>query len=43
MRIMLAVAVVITAVGVLFVTLAARATIGSYDYPVQAHGLPLVY
>ncbi len=41
MRIMLA--VVITALGVLFVTLAARATIGSYDYPVQAQGLPLVY
>jgi|SRR5437588_10529300 hypothetical protein len=41
MKIMLA--VVITALGVLFVTLAARATIGSHDYPVQAQGLPLVY
>jgi hypothetical protein len=41
MRITLA--VVITALSVLFVTLAARATIGPYDYPVQAEGLPLVY
>jgi hypothetical protein len=41
MRIMLAVA--ITALSVLFVTLAARATVGSYDYPVQSQGLPLVF